>query len=174
MAERPILKNEREAQQANPEQSSSEQAPKRNVPRPVKKGDRKDSGEGGGEQKDPTQGHWTDDMDSRGKGGRKGGKGKGRGKGRGGDARKGPMNPALMRGPRPTAKVEEPETEEVVTEETAADVAADASVETGAEASADTVTASADAATSEGVPTTDDSAAEAAPAEAAANESADA
>ncbi|MEM6449635.1 MAG: hypothetical protein AAF703_04895 [Cyanobacteria bacterium P01_D01_bin.105] len=141
MAERPILKSEREAKQAE-----AAQTPKRNVPSPIKKGDRKDKGESG-EQQDPTQGHWTDNMDGRGKGGRKGGKGKGRGKGRG-DARKAPVNPALMRGPRPSAKVEEPETPEpetpeVVAEETATDVVADTTAETGAEAvsaSAETTT----------------------------------
>lgn len=113
MAERPILKSEREATQAE-----AAQTPKRDIPKPVKKADRKDTGEAGGagEQQDPTQGHWTDNMDGRGKGGRKGGKGKGRGKGRG-DARKAPANPALMRGPRPTAKVEEPEPEETPAEE---------------------------------------------------------
>jgi len=158
MAERPILKSEQEATA-----QSDTPAPKRNVPKPVKKGDRKDTGEGGTagkEQQDPTQGHWTDNMDGRGKGGRKGGKGRGRGKGRD-DARKAPMNPALMRGPRPTAKVEEPETPEVVTDETAADVNAEASVDTAAETSADTVETSAETAV-EAPATTEDSVADAA------------
>ena len=159
MAERPILKSERAASQPDVSSSDASQSDtptqKRNVPKPVKKGDRKPS-ESGGQEQDPTQGHWTDSMDGgRGKGGRKG-KGKGKGKGRG--EKKAPMNPALMRGPRPTAKVEEPETQEVVTEDTAAEVSAEVSTDVSADTGADTVAASADAATADGVPTTEDSA----------------
>lgn len=171
MAERPILKSEREATNQTEAPSDTASTPKKNVPRPVKKGDRTDTGESSGEQKDPTQGHWTDDMDDRGKGGRKGGKGKGRGKGRG-EGRKAPTNPALMRGPRPSAKVEEPETQEVVTEESAAEVSAEMSTDVAADTGADTVTASADTTTA-AAPTADESSADtAAPVEAAANESA--
>ena len=131
MAERPILKSEREAAK----QTEAAETPKRNVPRPVKKGDRKDKGESS-QQQDPTQGHWTDNMDGRSKGGRKGGKGKGRGKG---NTRKAPVNPALMRGPRPSDKVEEPETPEVIAEEAATDVVTDTATETTVEtASAET------------------------------------
>ena len=129
MAERPILRSEREAKQAE-----AAQTPKRDIPKPIKKADRKDTGEAGGasEQQDPTQGHWTDSMDGRGKGGRKG-KGKGRGRGKS-DARKAPMNPALMRGPRPTAKVEEPEPEETPVEEVTEATAETATEETAAPA----------------------------------------
>ena len=77
MVERPIKKSERDAaKQAEPAQS-------RNVPPPIKKGDRKDGGEGRSEG-------------DRGRGKGKGRKGKGRGKD---DAPRMPTNPALVRGP---------------------------------------------------------------------------
>ena len=174
MAERPILKSEREAksERETVKQAKTDSTPKKNVPRPVKKGDRKETTESSGEQRDATQGHWTDDMDGRSKSDRKGAKGKGRGKGR--DARKAPVNPALMRGPRPSAKVDEPETQAIATEDTAAEVSAELSTDAGADTGADTVSASAET-TTEAAPTTEETAADtAAPVEAAANESSEA
>lgn len=109
MVERPIKKSEREAakqtDQSEMASATSEVAPAQvapaasNVPKPVKKGDRPVSSEEGGE----------DRSEDRGRGGK--GQGKGRGKGRGSDrddAPKAPFNPALVRGPKPTAKVEAP------------------------------------------------------------------
>jgi hypothetical protein len=78
MAEKPILKGDRDKKQQDPEQqrvdSTSGQEPRRSSDRP--------------------QG--------------KPGKGKGRGKGRADREPKAPVNPALMRGPRPAKKVEPP------------------------------------------------------------------
>ncbi|MGC1310197.1 MAG: hypothetical protein WA885_23455 [Phormidesmis sp.] len=112
MAERPIKKSEREAaQQAEPAkvESAKVEPAKSNVPRPVKKGDRKDGGEN---QREGS----SDDRDrSQSKGG-KGGKGRGKGKGRDKDeAPRTPMNPALVRGPKPVAKSAEVEAAEEAT-----------------------------------------------------------
>ena len=93
MVDRPIKKSDRDAAQ------SAEPTEARKVPAPIKKADRTDGGpasEGSGGGRDENRG----------------GRGKGRGKGRGrgkDDAPKAPMNPALMRGPKPTKKLEEPE-----------------------------------------------------------------
>ncbi len=108
MVERPIKKSEREAAKQTDQSGmapASEVAPAQvapaasNVPKPVKKGDRPVGSEAGSE----------DRSEDRGRGGK--GQGKGRGKGRGrdsDDAPKAPFNPALVRGPKPTAKVEAP------------------------------------------------------------------
>ncbi|EDX87658.1 hypothetical protein S7335_5368 [Synechococcus sp. PCC 7335] len=115
MVDRPIKKSDREAaQQTNPSDDQPKAA--RDIPKPIKKADRTD---GGTSSK-------REDRDDRGRGG----KGKGKGRGRGKDnAPRTPMNPALMRGPKPTKKVEEvveaaaEETipEDTATEETAAE-----------------------------------------------------
>ncbi|MEM9152049.1 MAG: hypothetical protein AAGB19_16565, partial [Cyanobacteria bacterium P01_F01_bin.3] len=94
MVDRPIKKSDREAAQQSQSTEAGAQE-KRKVPPPIKKADRKDGG--------PAS---KDSRDERSRGGKGRGKGRGRGKG---DAPKAPVNPALMRGPKPTKKVEEPE-----------------------------------------------------------------
>lgn len=119
MVDRPIKKSDRKAdQQANPTDDQPKAA--RNTPKPVKKGDRTD----GETNTSDSQGSRED----RGRGGK--GRGKGRGKGKD-DAPKTPMNPALMRGPKPTQKVEA--VEEVAAEEAATEEAAEETA-TGEEA----------------------------------------
>lgn len=106
MVERPIKKSEREAaKQAEPEQKAVS-----NVPRPIKKGDRKPE-EAGSSESGAEPGHSNrggkGDQDK----GQDRGRSKGRGKGKGrdyDDAPKAPANPALVRGPKPSAKVETP------------------------------------------------------------------
>lgn len=117
MVDRPIKKSDREAaQQANPtDDQPQDDQPKaaRNTPKPIKKGDRTD----GGSKASDSQG----DRNDRDRGSKGRGKGRGRGKD---DAPKAPMNPALMRGPKPTKKVDEVEevaAEETVVEETTAE-----------------------------------------------------
>ncbi|MEM8501824.1 MAG: hypothetical protein AAF716_01565 [Cyanobacteria bacterium P01_D01_bin.1] len=138
MVDRPIKKSDREAaQQANPtdNQSTNDQAkddqPKaaRSTPKPIKKSDRTD----GGRKSSDSQ----SDSGDRGRGGKGRGKGRGRGKD---DAPKAPMNPALMRGPKPTKKVE---VEEVAAEEVAAEegIAAEGTEETTAAAAEETAPA---------------------------------
>ena len=101
MAERPIKKGDRDAAKqaegAQVEKTTSD-APKRDTPKPVKKGDRKE-GDTGSE----VQATYSRDGDSRdggrgGKGGGGGGKGRGKGRGRDDEAPRGPLNPALVRG----------------------------------------------------------------------------
>ncbi|MEL6939389.1 MAG: hypothetical protein AAFO84_09370, partial [Cyanobacteria bacterium J06598_1] len=139
MVDRPIKKSDREAAQQNPSADSqsaeSKPAPVSNVPPPIKKADRKD---GGPKSDSGDQGERYDrDRDDRGRGGKGRGKGRGRGKG---DAPKTPTNPALMRGPKPTKKVEAPEEPEV--EETAEATEATAEGEaTTPEASTETAAA---------------------------------
>ncbi|KPQ34834.1 MAG: hypothetical protein HLUCCA11_12905 [Phormidesmis priestleyi Ana] len=97
MVERPIKKSEREAAA-----KKAEPAPASNAPKPIKKADRTDDGESRSYSRD-------DEGKSRDK--RKGkGKGKGRDKD---DAPRTPVNPAFVRGPKPSAKVAEPEVAEV-------------------------------------------------------------
>lgn len=122
MVDRPIKKSDRDAAKAA--------EPARKVPPPVKKADRKDGG--------PSSEKSGDSRDDRGRG-----KGRGKGRGRGkDDAPKAPVNPALMRGPKPTKKVEEPE----VVEEPAAegDTPVAAEVAATPEAPSDTAEAMAD------------------------------
>ena len=102
MVDRPIKKSDREAaQQTNP--SDDQPTAPKNTPKPIKKADRTD---GGTSAK-------RDERDDRSRGRKDKGKGRGRGKD---DAPRTPMNPALMRGPKPTRKVEE--VVEVAAEET--------------------------------------------------------
>ena len=126
MVDRPIKKSDREAaQQTNPSDDQPKAA--RDIPKPVKKADRTD--EGTSSQRN--------DRDDRARGGK--GKGKGRGRGKD-DAPRTPMNPALMRGPKPTKKVEEVvevAAEETVVEDTATEaIAEETAAETVAEETA--------------------------------------
>lgn len=132
MVDRPIKKSDREAaQKADPAAAQSaepQSAEPRSVPAPVKKADRKDGG--------PSE-KGSDDRESK---GRSKGRGKGRGRGKD-DAPKAPMNPALMRGPKPTKKIEpeepeEPE-EETPTEEAVAEAGEGTTDEVAAEATAE-------------------------------------
>ncbi|MEL6856511.1 MAG: hypothetical protein AAFO83_15590, partial [Cyanobacteria bacterium J06607_13] len=113
MVDRPIKKSDRDAaQQSQSTENSTDasSAEPRKTPRPIKKADRTD---GGPTKSDRSEGK----RDDRGRG-----KGRGKGRGRGkDDAPKAPMNPALMRGPKPTKKVAEPEVEETAAEEVAAE-----------------------------------------------------
>ncbi|MEL7511915.1 MAG: hypothetical protein AAGM27_07175 [Cyanobacteria bacterium J06554_3] len=125
MVDRPIKKSDRDAAKAAD--------PDRKVAPPIKKADRKDGG--------PSSEKSGDSRDSRDGRGRGKGKGKGRGRGKD-DAPKAPVNPALMRGPKPTQKVEEPEVVEAPAVEGDAPVAAD--VAATPEAPSDTAEAMAD------------------------------
>ncbi len=143
MVDRPIKKSDREAaQQANPSDDQPKAA--RNTPKPVKKSDRTDGGTATSDSSNR-----SGDRNDRGRGG----KGKGRGRGKD-DAPKTPMNPALMRGPKPTKKVEEvveTAAEETLTEEAAIEeaTAEGTSTEaTSAEAAVDTDPETAEAASS--------------------------
>ncbi|MEL6601662.1 MAG: hypothetical protein AAFP20_00370 [Cyanobacteria bacterium J06614_10] len=124
MVDRPIKKSDRDAAQQSQSTDNSTDASSaepRKTPRPIKKADRTD---GGPDQRDRSEGR----RDDRGRG-----KGKGKGRGRGkDDAPKAPMNPALMRGPKPTKKVAEPEVEE--TEAADAEVANAEATEAATEA----------------------------------------
>ncbi len=142
MAERPIKKSDREAAK----QAEPASAPQSNVPPPIKKADRTDGGPSESQDDGQIDGKvvsWMDDIDGRGnrnKGGKGGGKGRGKGRGKG-DAPRGPMNPALMRGPKPSAKVAEPEVPETpeATEAESADTDDTAAAEsTGATPTVDT------------------------------------
>ena len=141
MVDRPIKKSDREAAQAA-ESAEGKPAERRKVPPPIKKADRKDGG--------------PSEAGSQGEGGkrdeRRGGKGRGKGRGRGKDERKAPINPALMRGPKPTKKVEaseEPAAEETNEEATEATTESAEGAETTAESSDSAEATEATAETSE-------------------------
>jgi hypothetical protein len=130
MVDRPIKKSDRKApdQPSEPVQSG-EGAPASNRPKPIKKGDRKDSGETRSDEGPSGRERGEGDRGDR-------ARGKGRGKGRGkDDAPKAPMNPALVRGPRPVAKAAPAEEviEEVAEETAVEEVAAEAAEETTVE-----------------------------------------
>lgn len=132
MTERPIKKSDRDA--AKQADGATPEAQKRETPKPIKKGDRKE-----GEGQSNSQGR----KDSRDGGGR-GKKGKGRGKGRDKEASRAPVNPALVRGPRPSPKPEVPEISEEEANAEAAEGIAQAEAEGTETATAETTESSAE------------------------------